>query len=62
MTTIDDASRALVGTTIWHVARWLEAHNDGEAYEIFDGKGEARYGYKITVERVPYLNHAIPAP
>jgi hypothetical protein len=49
---LDDASRSLVGHTIWNVAEWLEAHDDGEPYEIFSP--EKLCGYRLTIERLPY--------
>lgn len=49
MAPVDPASALLVGRTVWHVAQWLEAHDTGEPYEIFDG---GPFGYRLTVERI----------
>jgi len=52
---LDDATRSLAGHTIWHVAEWLETHDSGEPYEIFSESGDAeKFGYRLTVERIPY--------
>ena len=51
---LDPATQALAGHTIWHVAQWLEAHDSGEPYEIFSEADEEKYGYRLTVERIPY--------
>ncbi|QRY51789.1 DUF7446 family protein [Mycolicibacterium septicum] len=39
------------GYAIWAVAEWLEAHDDGTPYEIFNSAGDRR-GYRLTVEKL----------
>lgn len=48
---LDPATQLLAGRTIWNVAEWLDAHDAGEPFEIYqDGTG---CGYRLTVERIP---------
>ena len=55
-----DPTRSLVGHVIWQVAEWVEAHYDGDPYELFrfapdqdDLPEDQRYGYRLTVQRIP---------
>lgn len=52
MSNVDAATISLAGHTIWAVAKWLEAHYDGEPYEI--SSDTERVGYRLTVERIAY--------
>lgn len=52
MAQLDDATRLLAGKAIWAVAEWLEAHYDGEPYEICRDPDGSGGGYRLTVERI----------
>jgi hypothetical protein len=41
----------VTGYAIWAVAQWLEAHDGGEPYEIYQDV-EGGNGYRLTVERL----------
>jgi hypothetical protein len=45
------AHNEVTGHALWAVAQWLEAHDDGEPYEIFADE-ESAQGYRLTVERI----------
>jgi hypothetical protein len=41
----------VTGYAIWAVAQWLEAHDSGEPYEIYQDI-EGGSGYRLTVEKL----------
>ena len=52
---IGHLSRDITGRAIYSVARWLDAHDDGDPYEITGGQGTYRLKVeKCEPDRTPY--------